>query len=100
MDERRAHCRVSPRERTTARVVRANPPTSQGALVRDLSPLGVRLLTSERLPPNTLLLLELPGLEVIAARVTHSAEEADGTWVAGCALLGELDREALGRLAC
>jgi hypothetical protein len=99
MDERRAHSRLTPRERTAARVLCCDPPNSRGALVRDVSPAGVRLLTSQRLPPNTLLLLELPGLEVIAARVTHSAEEADGTWLAGCALLGELDREALGRLA-
>ena len=95
MDERRASPRLTPRTRTTVRVICADPSDSQAAVVYDLSAVGVGLLTARPLPPRGLVLLDVPGTEVVSARVEHAAEQPDGTWLAGCALLGRFGADAL-----
>ena len=99
MDERRALPRLTPRTRTAVRVICADPVGSQAALVWDLCADGVRLLTARPLPWRSLVLLDVPGAEVVGARVQHAAEQPDGTWLAGCALLGCFDPDDLQRLA-
>jgi hypothetical protein len=99
MDERRAWPRLTPRHRTTVRVICPDPHDSQAALVWDLCAGGVRLLTSRPLPWRGLVLLDVPGAEVVGARVQHAAEQPDGTWFAGCALLGRFNADDLQRLA-
>jgi hypothetical protein len=99
MDERRASPRLTPRTRTTVRVICADPVDSQAALVWDLCAGGVRLLTARPLPSSGLVLLDVPGVEVVGARVQHAAEQPDGTWLAGCALLGRFNPDDLQRLA-
>jgi hypothetical protein len=98
MDERRASPRRMPRTRITVRVICADPVNSQAALVWDLCAGGVRLLTARPLPWRSLVLLDVPGAEVVGARVQHAAEQPDGTWLAGCALLGQFHPDDLQRL--
>ena len=98
MDERRAWPRIAPRKRTTLRVVSTDPPDSQAALICDLSAGGVRLVTARPLAQRALVLLDVPGAEVVGARVEHASEQADGTWVAGCALFGQFNPDDLLRL--
>jgi hypothetical protein len=100
LDERRASPRLMPRTWTAVRVICADPVNSQAALVWDLCAGGVRLLTARPLPWRGLVLLDVPGAEVVGARVQHAAEQPDGTWLAGCALLGCFDPDDLQRLTC
>ena len=99
MDERRTWPRLTPRNRMTVRVICSDPEDSQAAVVWDLSVGGVRLLTARPLLPRGLVLLDVPGTDVIGARVEHTAEQSDGTWLAGCALLGRFAPDALQRLS-
>jgi hypothetical protein len=98
MDERRASPRLTPRHRTAVRVICADPHDSQAALIWDLCAGGVRLLTSRPLPWRGLVLLDVPGAEIVSARVQHAAEQPDGTWIAGCALFGRFHPNDLERL--
>jgi hypothetical protein len=95
MDERRASPRLTPRARTTVRVICADPLDSQVALVWGLCAGGVRLLTARPLPWRGLVLLDVQGAEVVGARVQDAAEQPDGTWIAGCSLLGRFNPDDL-----
>ena len=69
-----------------------------GGGIWDLCAGGVSLLTARPLPWSRLVLLDVPGAEVVGARVQHAAEQPDGTWLAGCALLGRFNPDDLQRL--
>jgi hypothetical protein len=67
---------------------------------RNLSLGGIRLLTGQRVPPGTVLRLELPcpardGTIVRTIQVVHAAATRYGSWVLGCAFEQPLDAEEL-----
>jgi hypothetical protein len=95
MDERRTHARRRPARKVIGRVA---APDGQAALLEDVSAGGVRLLTARPLPVSGLVVLDLPGLALTAARVVYAIEQEDGLWAAGCALLARLADDDLRTL--
>ncbi len=92
--ERRATARVLCNR--TARIRRPDGQGEEFAVIRDLSVGGIGLYMDQRLPENTLLLVEplSAGARTLLARVRHTAAEGGG-WRHGCELPTPLSGEEL-----
>ncbi len=97
--ERRAHARPRPRPVAVGRVISAGPGVvSQVAVLADVGRGGVRVRTPRRVPARSLVLLDLPGVELLAGWVVYARRDADGVWVAGCRLVEPLSPGQVHRL--
>lgn len=91
--ERRMHLR---RRCSRAALVRVEG-TAVEAQVRNISFHGIGLLLSRRLPPGTLLTVEMKGHKhplAIEARVVHCTQQPRG-WLTGCQFIDGIDEEEL-----
>jgi hypothetical protein len=94
--DRRALPRFFPRLIIPGRIVSGS--TSQVAVLRDACLGGVRLYTPRPLSAGDLVLLELPGVEVLPGRVVYVWKDGDGIWVEGCRLIIPFAPQDLARL--
>ena len=92
--ERRATARVLCNR--TARIRRQDGQGEEFAVIRDLSVAGIGLYMDQRLPADTLVLVEplSAGARTLLARVRHTAAEGGG-WRHGCELPTPLSYEEL-----
>jgi hypothetical protein len=101
---------LSPNEERRASVRRRGPlrvsfrlngeGSSTAASVRDISNLGIGLITPQPVPLASLLDLELRSANSLLvrpalARVVHVAQESSRSWIVGCAFTSELTRDEL-----
>lgn len=68
--------------------------------IRDISSLGLGLVLPEEVRPGLLLDIDLENksgnwLGAVRGRVVHTLRLADGSWLAGCAFVSELDNAEL-----
>jgi hypothetical protein len=74
------------------------------ARVWDVSAVGISFHLRERIPPGTILEVEIvkkgsPPRKVLA-RVAHATDHAGGSWIIGCDLDRTLDEREVKALAC
>jgi hypothetical protein len=100
--ERRAAPRYAADARALCRAAGPRDGIAWPARIRDIAAEGISILVDHELTPGTLLILEVPGgaspLCVLRVRVVHTRREADGTWLAGCALAARLSEAELERV--
>jgi hypothetical protein len=98
MDERRAAPRTRLACPLPCRVGTVGPVVSFGALLIDLSAVGLGVVLNTALQPHTLVCIELPEAAALMARVARVAREPDGAWLHGCDLLDPLPPEVAAAL--
>jgi len=99
-EDRRASVRRRGPLRVDYRLVDDGAGFSGQARTRDISNLGIGLITPQLLPLAALLELELRSVNSllvrpILARVVHVGEETSRTWIVGCAFTDELSAAEL-----
>jgi hypothetical protein len=98
MEERRSSPRFTFPETTIGRIFIPDSQISQAAWVRDISAGGVALLLGRSLGSHNLLFVEIKRADQsreLPARLVHSAEQTDGTWLVGCEFVFHLENSDL-----
>jgi hypothetical protein len=98
MFERRASPRLRP-PRTIVPWLSGGDQLSQGALLVDFSRSGIGLLLSRPVPPEWLVLIEVPQFpNRFLARIVYHLQQPDDTWRVGIKLLYELSPSDMAEL--
>ncbi|MBI3407712.1 MAG: PilZ domain-containing protein [Planctomycetes bacterium] len=99
-EERRGAVRVPAEAQALCRPLADEKCEPWRAGIRDVSSIGVGLVLPGPVDAGTLLHVELSNkhgakIRPLLARVVHSEQEGEGSWLVGCAFLSELDESQL-----
>jgi len=101
--DRRAIVRYAWTQESSCHLTTGSRRESHWARIQDLASQGIGLLMSQSFPAGTVLRVELHNLNegyarTLLARVAHSTDQGDDTWLVGCVFADPLSDEEVQSL--